>query len=278
MAEVRTYLLAPNFTFKASTGPIQLGNIIANPFKPTKILSSLDASQLPEVESVTEEEHRLGRETSSAVRGGVWTHFMQSVGGGLSGEASKDVVKRYAIDSLETRCFRNDPTEDEVAARLANPKVQAAVLAGLFGTQPVYMITGIKIANGFSMESEFARAREVGAETTLPVTDQVSAGGELHVLRRDALKDCFKGGGDIVFAYQLHVIKQKGRKDNVPLSIDVFESKAAFLGEEEPSTTDFEDMTASPATVDDLPKDSNVSVAETQDGNKKCICISFKDL
>jgi hypothetical protein len=158
---------------------------------------------------------------------------------------------------------------------MASPKVQAAVRAGLFGVQPVYIITGIKIASGFSTESWSERYRESGAEAKLPVSDQVSVGGELHASKKNILKNSFKGADDIVFAYQLHVIKQKGRKDGAVLNIDNFESKAAFLSDEDLDRSDIDDMAASPVTIDDLPKSSEVTIMETQDGDDKCICVSF---
>ena len=58
MARQPTYLLAPNFHFKPGTGPIVLGNIIADPLRPHRALTTVDAAIVkatyPRIETITD--------------------------------------------------------------------------------------------------------------------------------------------------------------------------------------------------------------------------------
>ncbi|KAK7947104.1 uncharacterized protein PG986_011425 [Apiospora aurea] len=94
MAQIKTYLLAPNFTYKPS-GPIQLGSIITNPLRPAKVLSTLDhASAEPAAETVIEHDHELSQGRGRSVRAGLWAQFLQTVSA------------EYQIDRLGTRYLR----------------------------------------------------------------------------------------------------------------------------------------------------------------------------
>ncbi|KAK6077472.1 hypothetical protein SCUP515_05000 [Seiridium cupressi] len=183
--------------------------------------------------------------------------------------------------ALETRYLNDEPPDDDpnIALRLSEPKVRATIQTELFGNQPVYMITGIKIARGLAERNE--RSTRVGGRpgSTLPVMESVSVGGELREERRDVKASAFKGGKeDIVFAYQLHVIRLKGRKKN--MVVGVFESEAALLhGEEVPSDLDVEGATIGRTTADELreiadDKDAGIETSEVLDADgSKCVCI-----
>ncbi|KAK5003850.1 hypothetical protein LTR28_009669, partial [Elasticomyces elasticus] len=151
MAQVKTYLLAPNFTFQPG-GPIALGNIIADPSDPTYVLSYLDtAVSNPEIVSTTELEHNISRSRGGSAHASVWAQFLQTASANISSQGSKDVITRYTTSALETRYFKVYPTDEDVKERIKAEKVQAAIKAGLFGDQPVYMVTGVKIARDFAL-------------------------------------------------------------------------------------------------------------------------------
>ncbi|KAK9422907.1 hypothetical protein SUNI508_04574 [Seiridium unicorne] len=186
-----------------------------------------------------------------------------------------------AEHDLETRYLNDEPPDDDpnIAIRLSEPKVRATIQAGLFGKQPVYMITGVKIARGLAVRNERSTRVGGGPGSTLPVMESVSVGGELRGERRDAKANAFKGGKeDIVFAYQLHVIRLKGRKKN--MVVGVFESEAALLhGEEVPSGLDVEGATIGMATAEEIreisdDEDTGIETCEVLDADGlKCVCI-----
>ena len=68
----------------------------------------------------------------------------------------------------------------------------------------------------------------------------VSVGAEVGGSRRREVEHSSKSGVDIIFAYQLHVIAEKGwRKKN--LEVRTYKGKHAFLGEQTPGGGDHQD-------------------------------------
>ncbi|CAK7240635.1 MAG: hypothetical protein STHCBS139747_002081 [Sporothrix thermara] len=106
MAQQPTYLLAPNFTFKPRTGPIRLGNLIADPLRPHRVLTTIDTDVLsarsPRIEEAIEYERSVMRGTGHEVAVSVWAQFLQTVGARLSGERATRVAAEYTMDSLVT--------------------------------------------------------------------------------------------------------------------------------------------------------------------------------
>lgn len=253
MASVKTYILAPNLQYKPS-GPIQICSIIADPLRPTKALSTLPREALPPIETVTEYNHELSGEKGHLMSMGFWAQFLSTVGSDARLERNVNHVQRYDIDELETRYLRDELSDDDadLARRLAEPKVQAAIKAGLFGNQPVYMITGVKIARGLTVRTEQFTQLGGGFGTTVPVTESMSVGGQVKGERRDNEVSAFRAGKeDIVFAYQLHAIRKKGRKKEI--KVGVFESEAALLhGEDGLGDLDVQGVSISTVNANDL--------------------------
>lgn len=256
---MKTYILAPNFQYKPS-GPIQLGNIIADPFYPTKPLSTLPEDVKPPIESVLEYNHEISKEEGRTVGISFWTHFLAHVGADVDLTRGRDTLQQYSITQLETRYLRDEPLDDDadLARRLREPRVQAAVSAGLFGRRPVYLVTGLKIARGFSLQTQLRRSVGSGIGAEVPVVNLVSTGVRVNNERRDGFTNSFTASDEaIVFAYQLHKIRPPGRKQG-PV-VDVFRSEAAFLhdddDDEQNAGMDHEGMSIGVATADALMDD-----------------------
>ncbi|KAF9766904.1 hypothetical protein IL306_000595 [Fusarium sp. DS 682] len=270
---------SPNFQYKLS-GPIQIGNIIADPFQPARVLSSLREDKAPDIESITEHDHELAREQGRSIGISFWAQFLQCIGANVDMNQSKDILREYNIAELETRYLRNEPLDDDVelTQRLAEPRVQSAIQAGLFGRQPVYMITGLKIARGLSVRTASNKAIGGGVGSTVPVTESVSIGGGMTSERRSGISDSFTGGEEaIIFAYQLHKITYRVRKQSFNTSI--FESKAAFLHDEDETTDDSEGFSVDMATIQGL-ETYGMSLETHElvdDGGAHYTCISAKD-
>lgn len=233
MSAIKTYILAPNFTLQLD-GAVKLGNIIADPFRPSKTLSSLDSgSDNPEIITTTELESSIRHVNSKSGHGSVFAYFLNTVGGHLSAGAGEDVLTQYDFDQLDTMYLKYDPKEEQVAARLQDNKVQAAMNAGMFGKQPVYMITGLKVARGFRFKKQIVTNRDGGVGVTVPVLEGISVGGEIGGARGNETEESSHVVNDIIFAYQLHKIAVKSRR-NQTMSVDVYTPKAAFLHDEGP--------------------------------------------
>lgn len=235
MARNLTYLLTPNFTFKPHTGPISLGSIIADPFRPHRVLSAIDSQTLaqryPRVETCTESPRFVKREAGRDIGISVWAHVLHSIGGSLSGQHARHVSSEYNIDSLETEYFLEDPDQAEIEQRVAAPRVRAAMMpSGLGLPQPVYMVTGIKIAKGLSVVTKTAKKDSTGFENGIPTKPLPTLGAaDFRIAAGTTSADSWKTGDDVVFAYQLLKIELKGWKSRT-LLFDEFRPKAAFLG------------------------------------------------
>lgn len=279
MASKKTYLLAPNFTFQPD-GPLRLGSVIADPFRPTKPLSTIPA--LPDTITHTELERTISRGNSRSLHSSIWAQFLQTASANIGVGVSKDVLTQYTMDSLETVYFQSDPTDAEAMEYARDGKVRAAMKAGIFGTQPVYMVTGLKIAKGFRLVSEIASTREGNVGASAPVVDQVSLGAKVGFSKGKTVEESLVAGSDIVFAYQLHVIAEKGWRHK-RVEADLYEPKSAFLGHEEESVEE-KPVEAGTATAADLldfaeeNEDDTVKLVEARDGDGACICITFQEI
>ncbi|KAJ9151783.1 Aldehyde dehydrogenase, conserved site [Pleurostoma richardsiae] len=234
MASKPTYLLVPNFTFKPENGPIALGNIIADPTRPHRVLSPLQVASLsryPRVERFTEYDSRMARDSSRDMSLALWTQFLQGVTAKISGARGGSAVSEYTMDALETIYFISDPSHEEIVARVKEPRVQAAIRSGLGRRSPVYMVSGLKIAKGFSAmkgkRQYSSQAAEAGGAVPSPVGD-ISVGGSVSRIKDFSESQEWRAGEDIVLAYQLLKIEMKGSKDE-GVVYDEFRHKAAYL-------------------------------------------------
>ncbi|KAK8071439.1 subtilisin-like protein [Apiospora hydei] len=248
----------------------------------TAVLSSLaHASANPAVETVIEHDHELSQGRGRSVRAGLWAHFLQTVGVGADARRDADVSAEYQIDRLETRYLRDDDGGDPLAAekglraRLDEPRVRAVMKARVLGRRvPVYMISGLKIARGLRVRRETRRTVGGGVSGDVPVApDGVLAGvgGEFGAERRDEQTSSFRGGEeDVIFAYELSVIRLRGRKDRETVEVDILEHAAALLHEEDKPKENEEntEITVGAADVEGI-MESGVEVKATKVQDKK---------
>lgn len=291
MSQQPTYLLAPQFIFKPETGPIALGSLIADPFRPHRVLTSIDepalTSEYPRVEKVPEYDSKFSRDSSRNASFGVWAQFLQTASAKIHASHSTDALAQFTMDALETVYFVTDPMQEEIAARIKVPRVQAAIKSGqLLGRrQPVYMVTGLKIAKNFSVVKERGVHREGGIGAGVPIptpAGDIGIGADLEggVSKRE--RDEWRAGVDIVFAYQLLKIEVKGWKDKT-VHFEEFRHKAAYLSndnsededgdQEEP--VEITSRKASAADFTEADQEFEVSVVEVGEEEGKCLCVSF---
>ena len=241
MAFIPTYFLVPNLNFKANTGPITLGNIIADPFRPDRYLTAVSQDELtsryPHVEELNEKKPIISREKGNSTTVSIWVQFLQSIKVGPSGQYDTKTSMDFSMDSLSTRYFDRDPEADEIAARLSEPKIRRVMKVGsLRPSEPVYMITGLKIARGLVAKSSKSKGSSGGAElggsVPTPAGD-VGLGTDFSMKQNQKFTyETVIPEEDIVFAYQLLQIRLKGWR-NQNLTFDEFSHKAAFLSHQE---------------------------------------------
>ncbi|KAF9779081.1 hypothetical protein IL306_002661 [Fusarium sp. DS 682] len=277
MSAVKTYLLAPNFSYHVNTS-ICMGDIIQDPKDPTRPLSSPPESLTQETESHVDYDNMLSKSTSHSLHGSIWAKFLETVNANVGGGVSNELIDKYTMDRLETIYYKKQPMDEEAAERIKAPKVKAAIKSGLFGKSPVYMITGLKVARGFRVKSGKASKKEGNAALQAPVTSEVDLGAEVSLSSTNDTEESYRSGQDIIFAYQLHIISHKGwrQKDT---DIRVHKSKAAFLNEDD-EVVEEEPVGIHHATEDDVREFDDemlVDVLPASDGEEPCVCIVFKD-
>ncbi|KAK2590081.1 hypothetical protein QQS21_012242 [Conoideocrella luteorostrata] len=256
MAATRTYFLAPNFEHKPSSSPIQLGVLLADPLKPTKPLST--PSSPPGFDSIVQTSYAISRTSGNTVNAGVQANFLSFAGTSVNSANNVHVLQSFDIDMLETRRLKCEPQDDDddLLARLQEPKVQAAIRGGLYRARPIYMISGLKIARGLSVQREESKSTGGSVGGTVPIVEGISAGAEIGGEKRFGTSSTFKVAPEeeIIFAYQVHKIRPKSRKV-IKASVNVYEASYAFLhGEDEDSG--FKGVEVVPVSADSVLSES----------------------
>jgi hypothetical protein len=132
---------------------------------------------------------------------------------GLGGDASydrkHDSDEVYKCATLETDYFRAD--KKYIWESLQNEEVKAYFEDNWF-KNPLYMITGLKIAKGFSVETKDTKSNGIDTIAGVDLTAegvplQVGPKVKLVVSKKENVS--FKEGADCVFAYQAIRIRPK---------------------------------------------------------------------
>lgn len=269
-----TYILAPNWTFVPG-GPIDLGNIVADPFRPHMVLTRPDPEASPSIQRHVDENWQLHLASGSDVTVGLWVKFVDLVGVKLGLAHRRRLSTAYNMTALETVYYTDMPTMAQVKERVRDPDVKELMRPDNPFSKPVFMITGIKIARGFSLSAggSSADGGTLGAEG--PAGSPATVGGNVGVAFSKGHNFGFDSKGDIVFAYQLMVIKPKGWK-NKTFKLAEYHSSAAFLGDDEDEEDPEPEVELDLPEVQDF-KTVNSSITDTTvaDGQTECICIAF---
>lgn len=138
------------------------------------------------------------------------------------------------MSSLHTVTYVEDPSDDEIKARCNDPKVKQFMRPESVLCKPIYMITGLRIAKDFKLESENSvthnLAGEAGGEVA-PGTASVGTNAAVETMER--WEAGFSADHDIIFAYQLLKIKPKGWSKDKKLVPIEFHHRKAFLDDDQ---------------------------------------------
>ncbi|MCJ1360770.1 MAG: hypothetical protein MMC33_010779 [Icmadophila ericetorum] len=292
MAVELTYLLSPKFYFKRD-GPITLGSIVADPFRPHLTLTAVDAVTLaeryPKVETFTDFDQGLTSSQDTGASVSAWIEFLQATSAKIGLAREKHRLDQYSMTSLETEYFLELPSQEEIKSRIKVDRVRETIVtSGLPGTrQPVYMVTGRKLAKGFSAVHE--SGKETSGEAETGVSAPTSAGnvavkGGAAGHNEKELQARWKAGDELVFAYQLMKIDVKGWRGS-KVKYDEFRHDSALLsnddedGEEEDDDVDIE-VDIGAATAADLAKAADegaITKVEVSECKGKLLLVSMRD-
>ncbi|KAI0440644.1 hypothetical protein F4803DRAFT_526827 [Xylaria telfairii] len=269
-----TYLLAPNFTFRPG-GPISLGNIITNPFKPHIVLSRpVQNGRLPETETAQERDWELTVGSARNLNANLWFTFLEGVGIKVAAKHDNQQYTTYTTQTLETVYFKNGVTADLMNERMKDPSVAELMKPNRFLSKPVYMITGIKIAKGFQLSSDGVIGNQCHSGVAGPASGPIGAAGvEAGITGEKSTRYKFKSDNEVVFAYQLLKISPKGWRRGRPPKLAEYKSSATMLGaggDDRDVTPEFEASYFSTMDQDDIksrPVEVTVNSTKDKDGN-----------
>jgi hypothetical protein len=212
---IKTYFLAPNWDYPPG-GLIRLGSLVTDPRKPHRSLNRASPIDIDEgnVVQSTKKKWELTRTQLTEVRVGVWGSFLHFVGvkGGTSYNHNYDSSEIYKCDTLEANPFQ--PDKAYIFESLQNPFVKSYIVDNGH-RKPVYMITGVKIARGFTVTTKSGKTQggdvKLGISTaSLGTPVQVGPSFKISTgSSEDVSFEAGVGSTDCVFAYQLIKIRSK---------------------------------------------------------------------
>jgi len=283
MGILKTYLLAPNFTTHLD-GNVQLGTVIANPFRPNKWVGKGKIPLNIDVDTHTEYDRSISPGASASTHVNIFAKFLETASNvGL--RTNKSVLNHYTMDALETVSYKRDISDDEAAEIVqADSKIQDVMNSGVLGAAPVYIVTGLKVAKGFRLNTELIKSNEVNFGASAPIIEQISAGADLGFSRGKVLNEQSSTTQDIIFAYQLHAIATKGWWKRKRVETNVYAPKAAALSRDDSIANADDTVATTDATVEEIEEslfdydDISIDVHDVYEGDARCVCIAFRQI
>ncbi|KAM0325408.1 hypothetical protein ACHAQA_007394 [Verticillium albo-atrum] len=211
-----TYHLAPNFTTRPfPNGYLDLGSIVDdltcyNPINDVKghMVPIPDSQRFSDIK----EDPRGVHELFFGGEGGMTANlFDQSIGGEVTLKGKKIDEHVCTVTKLETVCFH--PRSDYIKACIRLPNVKEFMAGGHF-ENPVYLVTGLKIAWGATVEKRHRREAGVQAAVGVGVAGVPLAGtveGSAGVTAVSETAESTGKPADFVLGIQLQKISHRRR-------------------------------------------------------------------
>ncbi|KAL6866338.1 hypothetical protein ACO1O0_002446 [Amphichorda felina] len=187
-------------------GKIAIGNVIVDSLKPDRAIVKPDPESPFPTETATEKNWQLSVETVRHFSLTIWAIFLQKIS--IKFGATQRHVKdgQFSMQSLHTVSLKDDPSDEYIEVLCKNATVREYMRLDSPLCKPVYIVTGLKIAEGFRM----AGTDKHSAGLMGDVAPESSLGAGANVSSSTCIFDQFESVNDIIFAYQLMMIKPKG--------------------------------------------------------------------
>ncbi|RKK64380.1 hypothetical protein BFJ69_g16746 [Fusarium oxysporum] len=211
MSNVRypTYILAPNWTFRPE-GRIAIGNVLVDPLLPHRALLKSDPNCHLPTETATEKNWQLSIEAMRNLSLRIWTIFLEKISIKIGANRTHIKDGQFNMQSLDTVSLKDDLSDDYIKTLCSNPKVREFMRVDSLLCKPVYVVTGLKVAKGFSFSGMAKHSASLTGEAGGEVAPEASLGGGAQASSSTSISDQFESVNDIIFAYQLTMIKPKG--------------------------------------------------------------------
>ncbi|KAH7148346.1 hypothetical protein EDB81DRAFT_792060 [Dactylonectria macrodidyma] len=242
---VPTYHLPPNFSIRRPPfGPIQLGSILNN-LRDIKVLNSSCRLPVEENEIFCHLKHGFTSTRSRMRKGelGVWARAVgfEGFGTNLNWSREKDDSFEYKFRRLDTYTF--SPSVSYLRSSMKELDVAEYIEATDWA--PVYIVTGLKVAVGPSVQrtdtTSFSAASKTGVH--LP-GGQIEIGPRMGFKGQDQYSESWETSDDFIFGLRVEKLVYKkqwllshNRRDEGPLLADTV-IKGALVGADSESDDD----------------------------------------
>ncbi|KAK3345894.1 hypothetical protein B0T25DRAFT_583187 [Lasiosphaeria hispida] len=206
MAPPRTYLLPPTFDMPS----IPLGNLLANPFTPLRVLTVLPAHHHPPTTTTVQTNLSITRTAGRGASASLSAQLLALVGLRLSAEVSTTASTTYSAARVTTQSFAGDPDAAAIHKAITESP-RASRVIGEWGGR-LFLVTGVKVAEGFTVAREAGVRMGVGLGGGGPVVPGLDVGGEVGGLRERGEAEGYGVEGEVVIGYKVLVVRRKGWK------------------------------------------------------------------
>lgn len=161
-------------------------------------------------QTATEKNWKLSTATMRNLSLSIWAVFLEKTSIKLGAARTHIKNGHFNMQSLDTESLKDDPSDQYIEALCRNPKVKEFMRLGSLLCKPVYIVTGLKVAKGFTMSGVDNDSSSLTVEAGGEMAPEASLGMGGDVSSSTSLFDQFESDNDIIFAYQLMMIKPKG--------------------------------------------------------------------
>ncbi|KAI5925585.1 hypothetical protein F4810DRAFT_717917 [Camillea tinctor] len=169
--KIPTYIPSPNWDIPSDSDIVVLGRLIKDPSDPqSKISVSADPITPPKIYEGEKTDWKATLDQMRSGRIGLWAKCLQLAGELLSFSQLQSSIENHEFTVLETKYFL--PDDEYFTQAVEDAGVQAYFMVHN-QRKPVYMITGIKIARGASLNTETRTESSAKAEVKVDATTLV---------------------------------------------------------------------------------------------------------
>lgn len=210
VSRVKTWFLAPSWDLGPDS--VELGSIIKYPMGPIKKEYALYRPSNADIDSTIyitppKENFSFTIEQSKKRKAGMLALFLEAILLRAGAENDEQVVENYHAEQLTSKWFVPSQSFEQKATEAVNVR---NFLERTGFKEPVYMITGIRIAKGTTVTTKAIRGRSVAGWGSLdfsPASAPAKVEGGAQDKASEKMVATFTQQAEMVFAYQLRKLQ-----------------------------------------------------------------------
>ncbi|KAK4194188.1 hypothetical protein QBC40DRAFT_302354 [Triangularia verruculosa] len=256
MPPPKTYILPPTFDLPPETS-IKLGNLLSTAFTPHRPLATLPTTTIP-LSTTVQTNLTTTHSTALSANTSLSAHLLSLAGLSIASEFSVSGTTTYSAAKVTTTQFSSptSPSEDDIQALiLATPRAKRILFDRVVGGK-LFMITGIKTAEGFTVNTETGvkKGGSLGGDVPIGGTG-VGIGAEVGVVREKGDGEGYTVEGEVVIGYRVLVVRRRGwRRGEGEVELGEYRSRERerMLGDEEENEEEEDGIEVGEGGVEDI--------------------------